>query len=134
MTKLVQFRTMDEPFPTDLEIEKALRRAWFPVARVADLDEPRRVELLGETLVAYLTDDGEPRVANDRCEHRGASLADGHVEGDRIVCPYHGWQWRGHDGRCVHIPSIGDGAGDPVEGRTALLPGRATLGPRLVLP
>jgi phenylpropionate dioxygenase-like ring-hydroxylating dioxygenase large terminal subunit len=29
------------------------------------------------------------------------------------VCPYHGWQWRGEDGRCAHIPSRGEGAGIP---------------------
>jgi phenylpropionate dioxygenase-like ring-hydroxylating dioxygenase large terminal subunit len=99
--------------PTDVEIERALRRAWFPVARVGDLHQPRRVHLLGETLVVYLTDDKEPRIAVDRCAHRGGSLADGHVRGDRIVCPYHGWQWRGDDGKCMHIPSIGETAGIP---------------------
>jgi phenylpropionate dioxygenase-like ring-hydroxylating dioxygenase large terminal subunit len=104
---------VEEHPPTDVEIECALRRAWFPVARVNDLHEPRRVALLGETLVVYLTDRNEPRVASDRCAHRGASLADGHVAGDRIVCPYHGWQWRGDDGKCMHIPSLGETAGIP---------------------
>ena len=103
----------DDTLPTDEEIERALRRAWFPVARRCDLEQPQRVNLLGETLVAYLTSDGEPRVVADRCAHRGASLSDGHVEGDEIVCPYHGWQWDGVDGQCVHIPSLGEGAAIP---------------------
>jgi phenylpropionate dioxygenase-like ring-hydroxylating dioxygenase large terminal subunit len=108
---------VEQPLPANAEIESALRRAWFPVARVADLERPRRVRLLGETLVAYLTDSGEPRVVGDRCAHRGASLADGHVDGVRIVCPYHGWQWQGEDGRCAHIPSIGESAGIPSKAR-----------------
>ena len=99
--------------PTDEEIERALRRAWFPVARVQDLGRPRRVRLLGETLAVFLEASGTPRVTADRCAHRGASLADGHVDGDRIVCPYHGWQWRGEDGRCAHIPSLGEDGGIP---------------------
>jgi phenylpropionate dioxygenase-like ring-hydroxylating dioxygenase large terminal subunit len=104
---------VDESLPTNKEIERALRRAWFPVARRCDLEQPQRVSLLGETLVAYLTSDGEPRVVADRCAHRGASLSDGYVEGDEIVCPYHGWQWDGATGRCVHIPSLSGGAAIP---------------------
>lgn len=103
----------DARIPTNEEIGRALRRAWFPVARVSDLGEPRRVELLGETLAVYLSADGMPRVVADRCGHRGASLSGGHVDGDRIVCPYHGWQWRGVDGRCMHIPSLGERADIP---------------------
>jgi nitrite reductase/ring-hydroxylating ferredoxin subunit len=99
--------------PTDGEIERALRSAWFPVARVADFGQPRRVRLLGETLAVFLDASGAPRVTADQCGHRGASLADGQVEGDRIVCAYHGWQWRGEDGRCAHIPSLGEDAGIP---------------------
>lgn len=94
--------------PTNEEIERALRGAWFPVARVADLARPRRVRLLGETLAVFLGEGGAPHVTADRCAHRGASLADGHVDGDRIVCPYHGWEWRGENGSCAHIPSLGE--------------------------
>ncbi len=102
----------DNHLPTNEEIEGALRRAWFPVARIVDLQQPLRVELLGETLAVYLTDRGEPRVVADRCGHRGASLSGGHVDGEQIVCPYHGWHWDG-TGRCAHIPSIGESAGIP---------------------
>lgn len=110
-------RPDDPALPGEEEVERALRRAWFPVARVSDLDRPRRVRLLGETLVAYLTEDGEPRVLEDRCAHRWAALSDGEVKGDRVVCPYHGWEWRGEDGRCMHIPSLGEGAGIPPRAR-----------------
>jgi phenylpropionate dioxygenase-like ring-hydroxylating dioxygenase large terminal subunit len=112
-------QTTDQPaprdgtsLPTDAEVEAALRRAWFPVARVSDLESPRRVDLLGEVLVAFLTDSGEPAIVRDRCPHRGGALSGGHVEGDAIVCPYHGWQWRG-DGSCAHVPSLHEGAAIP---------------------
>ena len=29
-----------------------------------------------------------------RCLHRGALLADGHIEGDNIICGLHGWDYR----------------------------------------
>ena len=38
------------------------------------------------------------------CEHLGAHLGyGGHVEGEVIQCPFHGWQWN-HEGRNVCIP------------------------------
>ncbi|KAH3794564.1 hypothetical protein DPMN_148101 [Dreissena polymorpha] len=39
------------------------------------------------------------------CPHMGANLAvGGRVIGDCIECPFHGWKFRGHDGKCVSIP------------------------------
>ena len=29
-----------------------------------------------------------------RCQHRGALLADGSIQGDNLVCGVHGWDWR----------------------------------------
>jgi len=91
----------------------ALRRGWFPVARAVDLDRPRKATVHGRRLVAFRTADGQPRVLADRCLHRGGTLHLGVVVGDSIECPYHGWQWRGVDGQCVHIPSNGPPAPIP---------------------
>jgi phenylpropionate dioxygenase-like ring-hydroxylating dioxygenase large terminal subunit len=85
----------------------ATRRDWYPVARAVDLEHPQQVTLLGRRLVAFRTADGRPRVLLDRCLHRGGTLHRGAVIGDSIECPYHGWQWRGADGRCVYIPPNG---------------------------
>jgi phenylpropionate dioxygenase-like ring-hydroxylating dioxygenase large terminal subunit len=91
----------------------ALRRGWYPVARAVDLDRPRQATLLGRRLVTFRTADGRPNVLPDRCLHRGGALHLGAVTGDSIECPYHGWQWRGADGRCVYIPSNGPSAPIP---------------------
>ena len=77
----------------------ATRRDWYPVARAVDLEPPQQVTLLGRRLVAFRTADGRPRVLLDRCLHRGGTLHRGAVIGESIECPYHGWQWRGADGR-----------------------------------
>src|SRR5210317_371067 len=29
-----------------------------------------------------------------RCLHRGALMADGHIEGDNLICGVHGWDYR----------------------------------------
>ena len=38
--------------------------------------------------------DGAAVVLSDICVHRGGSLSGGTRAGDRIVCPYHGWEYR----------------------------------------
>ncbi len=88
------------------EILLALRRCWFPVARAQDLDRPVEATLLGERLVVFRTEEGEPRVLHRRCIHRGANLAKGEVNGDLLTCAYHGWSFDGATGECRYVPSL----------------------------
>jgi phenylpropionate dioxygenase-like ring-hydroxylating dioxygenase large terminal subunit len=97
---------VSEKHRTREDIVAALRHSWFPVARVQDLGRPVAATLLNENLVAYRTQAGEARVLQSRCSHRGANLAKGEVHGDRIACPYHGWQYNGETGRCEEVPSL----------------------------
>ena len=53
--------------------------------------------------------------------HRGGSLGKGKMHGDRIACPYHGWQFGG-DGACRHIPVLGDGASIPARAKVDSYP------------
>lgn len=49
--------------------------------------------------------DGKAYVVDAYCPHLGANLAvGGRVVGGCIECPFHGWQFRGADGKCVKIP------------------------------
>lgn len=41
-----------------------------------------------------------------RCVHMGADLARGRVANDRIICPFHEWEFAG-TGKCVRIPAAG---------------------------
>lgn len=91
-------------------VRRALERTWWPVARAADVGDPVEAELLERKLVVYRGTDGEARVAGNRCPHRGAGLALGEVVENAIACAYHGWQWDGSSGRCVHVPSLDDQA------------------------
>lgn len=38
--------------------------------------------------------DAEVSVLYGRCLHRGALMADGHIEGDNLICGVHGWDYR----------------------------------------
>jgi phenylpropionate dioxygenase-like ring-hydroxylating dioxygenase large terminal subunit len=81
-----------------------LARHWFPIARLADLGEaPLAATLLDVRLVVFRTTAGI-RVARDLCPHRGVPLSMGWVEGEEIVCAYHGLRF-GPNGRCRKIPA-----------------------------
>jgi phenylpropionate dioxygenase-like ring-hydroxylating dioxygenase large terminal subunit len=42
------------------------------------------------------------------CPHRGMPLSFGRFDGERVECPYHGWQFD-MKGRCRHIPALVQG-------------------------
>lgn len=79
---------------------------WFQVAWSADVGERavHRMTYFGRDLVAWRSASGDVTVMDAYCGHLGAHLGHGgHVEGDRIACPFHGWEWD-TDGRNVCIP------------------------------
>jgi glutamate synthase domain-containing protein 2/nitrite reductase/ring-hydroxylating ferredoxin subunit len=65
------------------------------VARLDALADrvPTRVFVDGVELVVVRWND-QHSVLSGRCRHRGALLADGHVEGPNLVCGVHGWDYR----------------------------------------
>lgn len=54
-------------------------------------------------LVVYRDESEVAHVIAAHCPHLGAHLGGGHVRGENIECPYHGWRF-GPDGTCVEIP------------------------------
>lgn len=52
-------------------------------------DTPRRFDVAGQEWVAWRAG-GVLRVAPNTCPHMGARLSEGHCQGDKIVCPWHG--------------------------------------------
>jgi phenylpropionate dioxygenase-like ring-hydroxylating dioxygenase large terminal subunit len=87
----------------------ALREYWHPVAFADELkdDKPLAVTLLDERL-AICRLGGKPRAFYDLCVHRGTPISLGWVEGESVVCAYHGWAYDS-GGQCTRIPSVPDG-------------------------
>ena len=80
--------------------------AWYFAADAADLaiGEVRTVHWLARDLVLWRGEDGAPHVVDAYCAHMGAHLGyGGRVEGCRLVCPFHWWEYDG-DGANVRIP------------------------------
>ena len=85
-----------------------LKNFWWPLefSHVVQ-NKPIRVTALEQEFVLYRTPDGVAHVLSDLCVHRGGALSDGWMQGDCIVCPYHGWEYKA-DGSCVKIPAHPD--------------------------
>jgi phenylpropionate dioxygenase-like ring-hydroxylating dioxygenase large terminal subunit len=96
---------------------QALRACWHPVAYSTDLaDRPLHADLLGEPLVLWRGPGGRPRALSDLCVHRGTALSLGWIDGEELVCAYHGWRY-GADGRCVAIPQLAEPGRVPAKAR-----------------
>jgi phthalate 4,5-dioxygenase len=95
----------------DAPMGTALRRYWVPALQTSDLPEPggdpRRVELLGESFVAFRGTDGRVGLLDEHCPHRGASLVLGRVEECGLRCIYHGWKFDA-DGKVLETPNVMD--------------------------
>jgi phenylpropionate dioxygenase-like ring-hydroxylating dioxygenase large terminal subunit len=80
---------------------------WFAVAWSHSLREGdvEPIHYFGEDLVLFRTRSGHARVLDAFCAHLGAHLGHGgRVLGETVRCPFHGWQYDGTSGDCVHIP------------------------------
>jgi phenylpropionate dioxygenase-like ring-hydroxylating dioxygenase large terminal subunit len=83
-----------------------LKNAWYVGAWSHEVNrEPFQRFMLDEPVVFYRTEAGDPVVLDDRCIHRFAPLSAGCLEGDNIVCGYHGFTY-GPTGACVAIPGV----------------------------
>ena len=93
---------------------------WFIIGFASDLaaGEVKRVHYFGEEMVLFRTESGEVNVLDAYCQHLGANMGvGGTVEGENIVCPWHGWRWRG-DGTNALIPYSKIGCKNNVRVRT----------------
>lgn len=80
---------------------------WTPITFSENLREkPLALTLAGERVALFRDSKGTAKALIDRCPHRGVALSLGHVVGDCLECPFHGWQFDG-SGACKHVPLNG---------------------------
>jgi vanillate O-demethylase monooxygenase subunit len=82
-----------------------MRESWYVAAWAKDITRALLTRtILGEPIVFYRKENGEPVALEDRCAHRHAPLHLGRIVGDNLQCGYHGLTFGG-DGVCTLIPS-----------------------------
>ncbi len=64
----------------------------------------RKRKILGRNLVLFRTLAGKPVALDDRCAHRSYPLSQSTLDGDTIVCGYHGLRYDAQ-GDCIEVPS-----------------------------
>ena len=88
------------------ETTPLIRDAWYVACFSHELvaGETLARKIAGERMFLYRRTDGTPVALRDRCAHRSFPLAKGFVDGDDIVCGYHGFRYAS-DGVCTAVPS-----------------------------
>ena len=59
----------------------------------------------GDKVICVANVNGVISAMDNVCLHRGGPLAQGIVEGGKIICPWHGWQWDPKTGEAENIPN-----------------------------
>jgi phenylpropionate dioxygenase-like ring-hydroxylating dioxygenase large terminal subunit len=81
-----------------------LRDFWYVAAFGHEVTrKPRGRTILGEPIVFFRKENGEPVALEDRCVHRHLPLSMGKLVGDHLQCHYHGLRYDS-TGQCVSVP------------------------------
>ena len=79
---------------------------WYPVLEPREVGRrPLGVERLGLRLVFWRDSSGQLHAQDERCLHMGAALSHGTINGEKIVCPFHGFEFDAA-GHCAHAPAL----------------------------
>jgi len=60
---------------------------------------------LGDKVICVANVNGIISAMENVCLHRGGPLGQGMIEEDKVVCPWHGWQWDPKTGEAAHNPN-----------------------------
>jgi phthalate 4,5-dioxygenase oxygenase subunit len=97
----------------DAPMAQLMRQHWTPVCLIEEVAEPDgkplRVEVLGESYVAFRDSEGRLGMLNELCPHRKASLVYGRNEECGLRCLYHGWKMD-VEGNVTAMPSEPEGS------------------------
>jgi nitrite reductase (NADH) small subunit len=82
--------------------------SWTSLCQLDELTERtgKYVEIDGFQLAVFLVA-GRVHVLDNTCPHAGGPLAEGEVDGDCVICPWHQWTFRIEDGKLCGAETVG---------------------------
>ena len=79
--------------------------AWYAAAYDVEVGKSLLARTIcNQKIVMYRQSSGQVAALEDACWHRLMPLSLGRIEGDEVVCGYHGLHYNA-SGRCTHMPS-----------------------------
>ena len=85
--------------------DRHIRNTWYVCARSQDIGRALTpLTILGDEIVVFRRTDGTVAALEDACPHRKLPLSKGTLDGDHVVCGYHGLTFDG-SGTCVAAPT-----------------------------
>lgn len=96
-TSLASMADRDTPF---------IHNEWYVAAFSDEVGRQLLARtLLGKRVVFYRTEAGKAIALADRCAHRSFPLSASELDGDAIVCGYHGFRYNA-EGDCIEVPAV----------------------------
>jgi len=59
----------------------------------------------GDKMICIANVDGTLSAMDNVCLHRGGPLGQGMVDGGKVICPWHGWEYDPRTGEASHNPT-----------------------------
>jgi len=81
--------------------------SWYVVAEASEIKKnmPFKVTVWDKDYVIWKSSSGAYNALDDICPHKGASLSGGTITNNRIMCPYHGYEFS-NTGNLTIVPGI----------------------------
>ena len=80
---------------------------WYVIGVPSDFSKsiPKKVRVWNKEYAVWKGNDGFFRATQNECSHKGASLSGGKIINDKIICPYHGYEFA-KNGTLLKVPGI----------------------------
>lgn len=84
-------------------------QGWIPLlaSDAVGRGKIKPASIAARKCIVWRTRSGAVAVTDRFCPHMGATLAKGFVRDERLLCPFHAWEFR-RDGVCAHRPDGGE--------------------------
>ena len=76
------------------------------LAKLSEIPDgkPLHVELEDGRELALFKIDGKVFALKNACPHQQGPLAEGEIDDNCVVCPWHGWEFDIRTGACINMP------------------------------